>query len=125
MDLKELQKDQKMMEIMKEIGSIMQMRSKQEQAEKVKNFRILNENAVKGQILFTGSSLMALTRSSITAVSAAIPQMISSLKLTPYFLTSPHQNFLSTSGQTTCVLAKTVRTGLFIFLAIMNTSCSR
>ena len=34
MDLKELQKDPKMMEIMKEIGSIMQMRSKQEQAEK-------------------------------------------------------------------------------------------
>ena len=58
MDLKELQKDPKMMEIMKEIGSIMQMRSKQEQAENVKNFRILNENAVKGQILFTGSSLM-------------------------------------------------------------------
>ena len=51
MDLKELQKDPKMMEIMKEIGNIMQMRSKQEQAEKVKNFRILNENAVKGQIL--------------------------------------------------------------------------
>ena len=58
MDLQELQKDPKMMEIMKEIGNIMQMRSKQEQAEKVKNFRILNENAVKGQILFTGSSLM-------------------------------------------------------------------
>ena len=35
------------MEIMKEIGSIMQMRSKQEQAEKVKNFRILNENDAK------------------------------------------------------------------------------
>ena len=47
MDLQELQKDPKMMEIMKEIGNIMQMRSKQEQAEKVKNFRILNENAVK------------------------------------------------------------------------------
>ena len=58
MDLKELQKDPKMMETMKEIGSILQIRSKQEQAENVKNFRILNENAVKGQILFTGSSLM-------------------------------------------------------------------
>ena len=48
MDLKELQKDPKMMEIMKEIGSIMQMRSKQEQAEKVKDpfYRFFSDGTI-------------------------------------------------------------------------------
>ena len=35
-----------------------EMRFKQEQAEKVKSFKILNKSAIKGQVLFTGSSLM-------------------------------------------------------------------
>lgn len=36
----------------------MQAHGKREQAEKAKNFRILNQSVVRGQILFTGSSLM-------------------------------------------------------------------
>ena len=35
-----------------------EMRFKQEQAEKVKSFKMLNKSAIKGQVLFTGSSLM-------------------------------------------------------------------
>lgn len=33
-------------------------KTKKEQIEKVKNYQILNRNAIKNQILFTGSSLM-------------------------------------------------------------------
>lgn len=58
MDIRELQKDPKFGEIMQLIGTEMQKRSKAEQAEKAKNFKFLNQYAVKGQILFTGSSLM-------------------------------------------------------------------
>ena len=58
MDMKELQKDPKMLDLMKAIGEQMRARSKQEQMEKAKNYQILNEHVKKGQILFTGSSLM-------------------------------------------------------------------
>ena len=58
MDMNELQKDPKMLELMKAIGEQMRARSKQEQTEKAKNYQILNEHVKKGQILFTGSSLM-------------------------------------------------------------------
>ncbi len=58
MDMNELQKDPKMLDLMKTIGEQMRARSKQEQAEKAKNYQILNEHVKKGQILFTGSSLM-------------------------------------------------------------------
>ncbi len=43
---------------MRLIGAGMQERMKKEQADKVKNYRILNAYAKKGGILFTGSSLM-------------------------------------------------------------------
>ena len=45
-------------ELMRVIGAGMQERAKKEQADKVKNYRILNACAKKGGILFTGSSLM-------------------------------------------------------------------
>ena len=45
-------------ELMRLIGAGMQERMKKEQADKVKNYRILNACAKKGGILFTGSSLM-------------------------------------------------------------------
>lgn len=45
-------------ELMRAIGAGMQERAKKEQADKVKNYRILNACAKKGGILFTGSSLM-------------------------------------------------------------------
>lgn len=47
-----------MLDLMKAIGEQMRARSKQEQMEKAKNYQILNEHVKKGQILFTGSSLM-------------------------------------------------------------------
>lgn len=45
-------------ELMRLIGAGMQERMKKEQADKVKNYRILNTCAKRGGILFTGSSLM-------------------------------------------------------------------
>lgn len=49
--MKELQKDPKMLDLMKAIGEQMRARSKQEQMEKAKNYQILNEHVKKGQIL--------------------------------------------------------------------------
>ena len=43
---------------MKELADVMQERMRKEQAVKVKNYAILNRCAVKGAVLFTGSSLM-------------------------------------------------------------------
>lgn len=45
-------------DLISEFTNKMIARSKQEQAEKAKNYKILNQSAYRGQILFTGSSLM-------------------------------------------------------------------
>lgn len=58
MDIKEMQEDPKCKDFIKEMENQMRARGRHEQFEKAKNFRILNRNAIKGQILFTGSSLM-------------------------------------------------------------------
>lgn len=58
MDRKEMEKDSKFMEFMKIVEDQMHTRFKHEQWEKARNFQILNRNVIKGQILFTGSSLM-------------------------------------------------------------------
>lgn len=58
MDRKEMEKDSKFMEFMKIVEDQMHARFKHEQWEKARNFQILNRNVIKGQILFTGSSLM-------------------------------------------------------------------
>ena len=58
MDRKEMEKDSKLMEFMKIVEDQMHARFKHEQWEKARNFQILNRNVIKGQILFTGSSLM-------------------------------------------------------------------
>ena len=58
MNTKEMQTDPKLMEFMKMVGEQMRARNKQEQHEKAKNYKYLNKNVIKGQILFTGSSLM-------------------------------------------------------------------
>lgn len=58
MNRKEMMEDPKYLELIKTIGEEMQLRSKKEQEEKVRNFKTLNKTAIKGQILFTGSSLM-------------------------------------------------------------------
>ncbi|MDO4340657.1 MAG: GDSL-type esterase/lipase family protein [Eubacteriales bacterium] len=58
MDKKQMENDSKSIELLKVIDEQMRARGKQEQFEKAKNFQILNRNVVKGQILFTGSSLM-------------------------------------------------------------------
>ena len=58
MDMKNLQKDPESLKIMQAIGAEMQNFFKREKDEKAKNFKFLNQFAVKGQILFTGSSLM-------------------------------------------------------------------
>ncbi len=58
MDMKKLLQKPIYLVIMKTIGESMRTRSKMEQQEKAKNYSILNKNAIKGQILFTGSSLM-------------------------------------------------------------------
>lgn len=58
MDLKELQKDPKMMEIMKEIGSNHANAFQAGADRKSQKFPHPKREAVKGQILFTGSSLM-------------------------------------------------------------------
>lgn len=58
MDMKNLQKDPESLKIMQAIGAEMQNFFKREKEEKAKNFKLLNQFAVKGQTLFTGSSLM-------------------------------------------------------------------
>ena len=58
MNTKEMQTNPKLMEFMKMVGEQMRARNKQEQHEKAKNYKYLNKNVIKGQILFTGSSLM-------------------------------------------------------------------
>ena len=58
MDMKELQKDPKLMAFMQQIGEQKRKKSKQEQTQKARNFKYLNQYVIKGQILFTGSSLM-------------------------------------------------------------------
>lgn len=47
-----------MSEMVNEVNKIIQEFFKKEQKEKIDKYRILNEQIVKGQILFTGSSLM-------------------------------------------------------------------
>ena len=47
-----------MLRLQKQIGDSMAARMRAEQANKVKNFRVLNRTAKKGAVLFTGSSLM-------------------------------------------------------------------
>ena len=53
-----MEKDSNFMEFMKIVEEQMHARFKHEQWEKARNFQILNRNVSKGQILFTGSSLM-------------------------------------------------------------------
>lgn len=55
MNMEELKKIPELPQI---IGNYMHTQSKKEQQEKAKNYKILNETVKKGQILFTGSSLM-------------------------------------------------------------------
>ena len=60
MDLTKLNTEQQefLRQLQEEIGSMMMERMRAEQANKAKNFRILNHTAKKGAVLFTGSSLM-------------------------------------------------------------------
>ncbi len=63
-------------ELMKSIAAGMMERMKKEQADKVKNYRILNACAKKGGILFTGSSLMELFPVTELAISAGITEPV-------------------------------------------------
>lgn len=95
-----------------DIAREMQNRMKKEQADKVRNYKTLNRLAKKGQILFTGSSLMeqfpiqelalrsGFPISCTTAASAAPPRMIFSGKSTPSFWTLCHLRYSSTSVPT-------------------------
>ena len=56
-----------------EIGEMLQARNKLEQARKAENFRELNRHAKKGQILFTGSSLMEQFPVAEIAASRGVP----------------------------------------------------
>lgn len=58
MNRTEMEKDTKFMEFMKIVEKQIRARDKHDQWEKARNFQILNRNIIKGQILFTGSSLM-------------------------------------------------------------------
>lgn len=44
--------------MLEDMGRQMRLRMKEEQEKKIRNYRYLNKNVKKGQILFTGSSLM-------------------------------------------------------------------
>lgn len=66
-------KDRKLEE---EIGAWMQERAREEQAQKVRNYRILNAHAKRGQILFTGSSLMEQFPVAEIAASCGIPKIL-------------------------------------------------
>ena len=61
-----------MEELMKSIGEQMMERMKQEQRNKVRNYRVLNRLAKKGAVLFTGSSLMELFPVCEMALSAGL-----------------------------------------------------
>ena len=60
-------------ELMRQIGQQMLARMKEEQATKVRNFKVLNRLAKPGAILFTGSSLMEHFPVAEMALSAGIP----------------------------------------------------
>lgn len=73
MTLEELMKDK---ELGARIGQMMQERARKEQAVKVRNFKVLNAHAKKGQILFTGSSLMEQFSVAEIAASAGVNKII-------------------------------------------------
>lgn len=73
MTLEELMKDK---ELGAQIGQKMQERARKEQAVKVRNFKVLNAHAKKGQILFTGSSLMEQFSVAEIAASAGVNKII-------------------------------------------------
>ncbi len=58
MDLANIETKEDLQKAMKEIGEQMMARGRMDQLNKVKSFKALNQCAQKGQILFTGSSLM-------------------------------------------------------------------
>lgn len=63
-------------ELAKEIGKQIEARSQREKDIKVRNFKILNRYAKKGQILFTGSSLMEQFPVAEIAASRGITKII-------------------------------------------------
>ena len=62
--------------LQKQIGDMMKEQSRAEQANKVRNYRILNRSAKKGAVLFTGSSLMEQFPVCELARSAGISEII-------------------------------------------------
>lgn len=77
MTLQELTEDRELMDALSaEIGKQMEKRQKKEQADKVRNYRVLNAHARKKQILFTGSSLMEMFPIAEIAQSAGIGKVI-------------------------------------------------
>lgn len=58
MVISEIKTPEDIKEFLEEIGETMMQNLKREQTQKVENYKVLNAVAEKGQILFTGSSLM-------------------------------------------------------------------
>ena len=61
---------------LREMGEKMKAYMKKQQADKVRNFKILNRLAQKGSVLFTGSSLMEMFPVTEMAASAGIQKVI-------------------------------------------------